>query len=1017
MIRVVGAPTLDDALAVLRERVQQNEAKGEKNLVFCEDRLTLLAERGLIENTGGTFLTEVSTFARFLRSEKNVLSKQGSIMAISAIISSHEKELQCFHKNSANAVYETLAQLSASRVTAQDLRLGANETEGTLRSKLCDLAFLLERYQAFLQEKEFVDESGYLELLPSALRAANLQEVNVFFFVFPSFTRQARESVRVALEEAKSATGIFLAGREDVYTNEGARIFRRIAEEAGETSSRMVKSSMSEDAARLCESISSPERSVLRAEEKQKLSSVCLFEEEDETAEFHRVASLIKMHVARGMRYRDVAVLAEDKEQFLTLEKVFHAYQIPFYADRKRALSAHPFSKLILAVLEAVASGCLPDDVDAILRNFLFGESDEYRNYLLKFGSFRGGAKREIKEGEAVKQYDREGLVACRERLLSALECFPKKGKGRDFIAGIQTLKERFRVEEVCNEFSKRFIGAEEEFLQISSPSPFDRILLEMQSVVGEETLTAREFFTTFKSGLEALEVSMIPQFLDAVFVGDCTESKFARVKILFATGMTDALPRTHADTAVITDGDVKRLSALSVEIEPAIAQINARAKEALVLNLCAFENALYMSYPTRKKGEETRASEIYRDLKKEYQTAPVPEVFPYDCSERQPALLRLTALKEGFENGEERSSLRYSALYSALSERGESENLRRLFATGEKQAVPQAEQLYFSRAISPTLLENYFACPYAGFMTRGLRLREREERTVLDTDAGTFVHAVLESAAQKFNEFQTEEECRAYAKTQGENFLKTPRFAPLLDTKAGSYTAERLLKEGEEVSCVAYRQLAQSAFTVKETEGTVRVPELKIEGKTDRIDTCDEYVRVIDYKTGMIDETPTAYYTGRKLQLGLYLLGASQGGKPAAAFYFPAADEFHKEGESRYKMQGFWCGEDEVLTKLDVNLKEGEKSELFDGKRDNKFSERGMSAEDFEAFLTYSKLVSAQAEKEMKEGNVAPSPYKGVCEWCKLKGACAFTGVARECATVKCSDVVKIVKKERGEL
>ena len=43
MIRVIGAPTVDDALSALAARVRDCEARGERSLVFCEDGLTLLA--------------------------------------------------------------------------------------------------------------------------------------------------------------------------------------------------------------------------------------------------------------------------------------------------------------------------------------------------------------------------------------------------------------------------------------------------------------------------------------------------------------------------------------------------------------------------------------------------------------------------------------------------------------------------------------------------------------------------------------------------------------------------------------------------------------------------------------------------------------------------------------------------------------------------------------------------------------------------------------------------------------
>lgn len=55
----------------------------------------------------------------------------------------------------------------------------------------------------------------------------------------------------------------------------------------------------------------------------------------------------------------------------------------------------------------------------------------------------------------------------------------------------------------------------------------------------------------------------------------------------------------------------------------------------------------------------------------------------------------------------------------------------------------------------------------------------------------------------------------------------------------------------GVEVAAAAYRQLAASDFSVLKTEARVSVKELALEGKTDRIDTSDAYVRVIDYKTG----------------------------------------------------------------------------------------------------------------------------------------------------------------------
>ena len=171
-----------------------------------------------------------------------------------------------------------------------------------------------------------------------------------------------------------------------------------------------------------------------------------------------------------------------------------------------------------------------------------------------------------------------------------------------------------------------------------------------------------------------------------------------------------------------------------------------------------------------------------------------------------------------------------------------------------------------------------------------------------------------------------------------------------------------------------------------------MELTDVNVKGDADRIDDSDDYVRVVDYKTGRIDDSGAAYYTGRKLQLQLYLLAASEGKKPAGAFYFPAADPYKNADEEKFRMKGFYSAEDDVVTRLDPALGEGEKSSVFAGTR-GKFSDKAMPEEDFRLFLGYSKLVAEQAEEEMKGGNVKPSPYEKSCEYCKLLSLCGFTG------------------------
>ncbi len=1004
MTNLICAPTLNDALRALTSLVEESEGRGDRITVFCEDKLTLLAEKASVLRSKGTFLTEVTTFARFLKGDRAILSKQGSVMAISSILREHEGELGCFKRSAAQAVYETIAQLLSSKVDPKTLKCSADETEGMLSRKLTDLALVLEKYEEFLRKRELVDENGYLSLLPEKI-SETLAGRHVVFFAFPSFTRQAMEGVRAALLAAKHVTGVFLSGEAPAYTNEAAELFRTAAEECGEVQVTDLPSSLEGDAAFLAARLFSPDA----YGEKPEKRKIRLFRAADEGSETETVCALIRKYVAeRGLRFRDFAVLLPDKDRFMQTERIFADFRIPFFSDRKRPLSEHPFCRFVFDLLACVHDGGTGNSVDAALSSVYFGEADDLRNYLLKFGGYRGAVNRSIKD--CAKGYDREALEGARARLRACIALFPREGKGKKYTSAVRSLYALVGGEERTETLSAKFEGAEKEFLDLARLEEF---LCEVERIAGEETFTAKEFSDLLKSGLSSLEVAMIPQSADAVFLGDATESRSERVAVLFLLGADESLPRVSNDTAVITDGEIKRLKALSLEIEPQIGVVNARARESLYLNLCSFKNALFIGCPLRVKGEEARRGEAFLSVSRMCERTPLPDISLYLAAERGPALRALFRLSEGYRMGETDSAELFLSLKTLLGETGDGALLGR-FLGGRGKRAEKLPSLLFRGQISPSLLETYFECPYKSFFSYGLRIREREERSALDTDTGSFVHKVLEMLAPKFGELENEETCRALAEETARALLSDPAYAFMTDTGAGAYTGARLEKECGAVTAACFRQLRGSAFRVEASEKEISLPALNLYGKADRVDVSDGYVRIIDYKTGEIDDKPSAYYTGRKLQLELYLLAASEGKTPVGAFYFPAREEFADDDGPLYRMKGFFVKDDEVLSRMDTERTAGE-SAFYEGGKER--SARGLPQGEFEDFLGYSLLVAEQAVKEMEQGNVAPSPFVSACDWCKFKGACGFSGDARKGASrVTCAQIAAVSKAERGE-
>jgi len=317
---------------------------------------------------------------------------------------------------------------------------------------------------------------------------------------------------------------------------------------------------------------------------------------------------------------------------------------------------------------------------------------------------------------------------------------------------------------------------------------------------------------------------------------------------------------------------------------------------------------------------------------------------------------------------------------------------------------------------VSPTTLEGYFSCPYQNFAARGLRLKEREEAVVLAFDSGNFIHELLEETSVRTQEFSTEEELRAFAKKRGAEIAEKAVYSAGKDTGAGRYAAGKLLEEGVEAAAAVYRQIKGSAFVVDGVEKPIETDE--IVGKVDRVDVSDEFVRVVDYKTGAIDDSPTSYYTGRKMQMQLYMSAVKGEKIPAGVFYFPASVKYAESAENRFQMKGFLNGSKEALLCGDKALTEEKKSEFFAASLKNSGNAKKIMDEtQFCDFIDYAVLEARQGRKELEEGFIAPSPYEGSCEYCKFGGMCGFNRdvlKTRKESEIAPATIAEIVRKQK---
>ncbi len=1034
MFTVIKTFTLSECMEEMSSYVSAFEKTGGTNLVFCEDRLTLIAERAILRETGGTFQTSVTTFARFLQTDERAISKQGSVMIVGEVMTRLQREdkLQCFTSsystgNNAKCIYETLAQFSASEITPEVLRESANLLkDDVLKKKTLDLSLIFEGYTEFLRERGLFDESRYLSLLPTLIRQdETLKNCNVFFLGYTAFTPQAREIVRAVCEKAKNVVGVFCYGKEDLYANRAAETFTNVCNEFGKTKVLDLGKPLEGEAEILRKCLFNPDKNT---GEKTPTKNIRMFEAADKIAEAEYVATQIRrlMTQDKTLHYRDISVLVPDIGGYsLALHRAFGEYGIPYFTDEKRSLKSHPLALFLLDCFRVVKERYSSVSVQSLAQNVFFGESDEYRNYLLKFANYRGGARKDIKSSEAVTSlFSVRELQEGRERLLRATQRIKSEANGREYCNAVRSILDEFNAREKLKELTEQFpdVAQKAYFAQIERA--LDNVLAEAEELTGTMVMSVAEFSAVLQDGLDATEISLIPLKADAVFVGDIAQSRIEKVGCLFALGMTEDVPRASIDTAIVTDKEIERLAEVKTLLEPTVAEVNKRTRESVGLNLCTFLRELHLSYPLSADGSEPTLSEIFRyvdeyfcdengktiERKKRYSD----EDFAYQCAAPAPAIRQLLLEKQSYEEKHEKSVERYSSLFTALDKLSVTEKDDYLSTGKGIENITCGEELFFKNGkISPTALEGYFACPFRNFVERGLKLQQREETAVRALDTGNFVHALLEITAKASSEIHTEEEMRAFATNEGEKLLQSPLYAMQAETAAGGVFSSKLLKESVDVAMAAFRQIKDSSFVVEETEMSIATND--IHGKVDRVDGTDKFVRIIDYKTGEIDDKALSYYTGRKLQMQLYMSAIKGERIPAGVFYFPAAANYVDANEKRFQMKGFLNGDAEALLCGDKTLVGKEQSKHFPASlTDNSRSGRVMDEETFRNFLDYSVLVARQGCKELKEGFITPTPYSGSCDYCKYGGLCGFNKektAARDEETIDPKTIANIAK------
>ena len=747
-----------------------------------------------------------------------------------------------------------------------------------------------------------------------------------------------------------------------------------------------------------------------------RITAVCtsnIYAEADRAAAY--ILQLVREH---GYRFGDIVVVCNDTGlRSGVIRRTFVRWGIPVFIDQKRKVIQHPVVGFLLSLLEIIGNGYRDSAVMQLIKSGFLGlaeeEQDALENYVQQF-KIRGTLWKKpfSRMGDNYTAEELNRFNELRERVVSVIETardrIGKYNTAGEKIKGLYGfLADDFMMEDRIEAMAKAqqeagFLDGAAETAQ--SWNVICRIFDQIVETVGEERLSGRALRQIVEAGLAEMEIGIVPVNPDSVLVGTMQRTRVGRVKALLVLGANEGLlPLQKTDEGLLSEREKAVLEEMDLEFSRTEDMVKQEERLAIYRTLSQPEERLYVSCSRiDETGGELRPSAVFRELEHFLQSraesddsvvlgdledGSVPEI----AVSPKGAISYLTdAFREYLEDGKLDEDWLYAGLWYGSHEPEEMERIRRGMEFDNKQNAlggQLADALYRGdrRAIeaSASRLEKYSGCPFAHFISYGLRPEDLRVFEMGPREIGDIYHECIMKLSQRLTAGEdslqspdavpvaitdpdsrwmkiTREECREEIRKILQEETGTYREGLLASGRNESYRTERIVDICSRVAWAMIGQVRRGRiremyFEQPFARGAQLPPirvtagehEVLIKGKIDRMDVLEmaehedgleRAVRIVDYKTGGDSVDVEHFRSGYKLQLMLYLKAATQKQevKPAGVFLFkireidadadmkniyPGREAMEERMEDAYKLEGIVLDDMDLIDAMDTEI------------------------------------------------------------------------------------------------
>ena len=788
---------------------------------------------------------------------------------------------------------------------------------------------------------------------------------------------------------------------------------------------------------------------------------------EEVEAAARKMAYLIR---EEGYRYHDLAVMVGDLEAYqTTIEGIFKEYELPYFLDMKRNIHSNSLVAVIEGLLEVITSSYTYKSMMSLLRTYMLPipkeEIDLLENYLLAFGI--KGKKKWQSEWHYEKDEEKQQKInEIKEKVLAPITRFEEAVQGVrskegylviDLTKAVYGFLEEIDAYASLQRLTKKNEADHDLAKHLENSQMWGKVMEVFERLVdilGEERMSLLTYRRVLETSFSYIKMGIIPPARDQIIVGSIDRTRLPRVKACFILGMNEGLiPKVEDTGSIFSEMDKVTLKELLAKESGPKARLGDLMLNAPLYGV-AFEIYTILTRATEKlfvsaamaddNGKLLRPSSVYFKLKRLFKEMPAisekEETLKF-FEREQPAFGYVGGkLRDFMEGREVEASWKDAMSYFSQQEKWQDKLVKLtdyLFYTNQQhELLEQTTKMLYGNILTTNIsqLESFRRCACCYFIRYGLKAEERRMFSLNRADMGTLFHAALEEYPKILESMGTDwvkasiSERQQGVKRATESALLKVNGAQR-ETGHFKFMASKVEKMTMRAVNALTSHLANGDFIpegyeISFGEGQGFPPiaididserKLLITGTIDRVDVfykndTEQYVKILDYKSGQKNFSLLEVYYGLQLQLLLYLdayLEKHPEGQAGGIFYFHITNPYvsYKVGMDeaqieaatlkQFKLSGMALNDLAVIKALD-HSETGSMIPVSINKDGT--IKKGSSVASKEQFVELERHIIETIKhlgEDILSGKISVKPYllngKNPCDFCTYHTICQF--------------------------